>query len=248
MPTPNKDISLVIAALNEEVLILSTVQEIISNCRDKLTNFELILINDGSTDRTGAIMNEIAQQYPNVQVIHNKIPRNLGCALQSGMQCAKYEYIMLLCGDGGLPGESLPIIFSKIGEADLVIPYMANLKRIKSPARFYLSRCYTNLLNIIFGQKLNYYNGLPVYKTAELRKLKIISKGFAFQAEIITKLLKSGCSYVQVETLGAEKSNRSVAVSFKGFYEIAKILITLIWEVIVFNPSQNKTVPSDRAS
>lgn len=245
MPNISKDITLVISALNEQELIRSTVQETLKSCNAGLNNFEIILINDGSVDKTGPIMDDIAAQYSNISVIHNPTPKGLGCALQTGVNHAKYPHVMLLCGDGGLPGESLPPIFNKIGQADLVIPYMGNLKRIKSPARFYLSRCYTHLLNILFRQKLHYYNGLPVYKTEQLRNLKVISKGFAFQAEIITKLLKSGCSYVQVETKGAEKSNRSVAVNIKGFYEVAKILLNLIWEVFIFSPSRPTTVKCD---
>ncbi len=234
-----KEVSLVIAALNEQDLILSTVHATLDSCKSGLTEYELILINDGSSDRTGDIMDQIARDFVNVRVVHKPVRRGLGCALQTGVEMAKHEHIMLLCGDGGLPGESLPPIFKQIGNADLVIPYMGNLKKIKTTSRFYLSRAYTHLLNILFGQKLKYYNGLPVYKTAQLKRINVISRGFAFQAEIITKLLKSGCNYVEVETKGAEYSNRSTAVSIKGFYEVGKILINLVWEVMVFKPDRN---------
>lgn len=235
----NKNLSLIIAALNEEKLISSTVKAAVTSCLNCLDNFELILVNDGSTDRTGEIMEQICKDLNNVTVIHHSINQGLGAALQHGVKIAKYEYVMLLCGDGGLPGESLPPILSAIGQADLIIPYMSNFKKIKTPFRFYLSKIYTKLFNLIFGQKLNYYNGLPVYKTEMLRNMKIISKGFAVQAEVIIKLLKSGCSYIQIETLGAEGSDRVAVVTMKGCYEVAKILIYLILDVFFLKRNES---------
>lgn len=233
-----RDLSIIISALNEQDLIASTVAETLDSCKACLTNYELILINDGSSDGTGRIMEDLAVQYPNVTVIHHEQKKGLGVALQSGLKVSQHEHIMLLCGDGGLPGKSLPPIFNKIGQADLIVPYMSNMKCIKTPFRLFLSKTYTLILNILFWQSLKYYNGLPVYKTKHLKQLKVVSKGFAFQAEIVTKLLKSGCTYIEVETDGAEKTNRSTAVTIKGFYEIAKILLLLVWEIILFSPTK----------
>jgi len=243
-----RNVSIIIAALNEQELIESTVLDIQKSCCDYLDHYELILVNDGSADNTGIIMEELCKRLQFIKVIHHPHKSGLGIALQSGLKIAQFEHTMLLCGDGGLPGESLPPIFNKIGEADLVIPHMGNMKKIKTPFRYLLSRTYTMILNILFWQNLKYYNGLPVYKTEQLKAINVVSRGFAFQAEIVTKLLKSGCTYVEVETNGAEKTNRSTAVNFAGFYEIAKILLVLVWEVFVFKPVKPTVVKSDVAT
>lgn len=243
-----RNVSIIIAALNEQELIKSTVLDIQKSCCNCLDQYELILVNDGSIDNTGAIMEDLGKQLQFVKVLHHPQKSGLGIALQSGLKIAQFEHTMLLCGDGGLPGESLPPIFNKIGEVDLIIPYMGNLKKIKTPFRYLLSRTYTTILNILFWQKLKYYNGLPVYKTQQLKDINVVSKGFAFQAEIVTKLLKSGCSYVEVETDGAEKTNRSSAVNIAGFYEIAKILLVLVWEVFIFKPVKPSVVKTNVAT
>lgn len=240
-----KTITYVISALNEEDLITNTVDEIYSNSISLVDNLEMILVNDGSKDKTGTLMENLAQKYPNVKVVHNKKNKGLGQALIDGLDIASCNYIMLLCGDGGVPGSSLPPALRKIGEVDLVVPYMGNLKKIKTTSRYYLSRIYTKMLNMLFQQDLQYYNGLPIYRVDQLKRLKIISTGFAFQAEIITKLIKSGSSYAQVETLGAEQSNKSVAVSIKGFLEVARILVNLVWEVFIFKPTKSDMVHCD---
>ena len=114
---------------------------------------------------------------------------------------------MLLCGDGGMPASSLPKIFDKIATADIVVPYCENLREIKGPGRYLLSRTYTLLLNTLFGLRLKYYNGLPVHRVELVRSVGGKSDGFRFQAEILVQLLRAGQrDYVEVGALGAEKA------------------------------------------
>jgi hypothetical protein len=147
---------------------------------------------------------------------------------------------MMLCGDGGMPAASLPPIFAAVGSADIVAPYVTNLRTIKSPVRYLTSRVYTNLLNLLFGQKIKYYNGLPVHRIDLLKQLRINSTGFAFQGEILTKLLRSGCSMTEVGVAGAEMTRSSSALRLKGLLNIVKVLALLVWEVRRFDGLQIK--------
>ena len=232
----NYSISLVIPAFNEEALLEDFVLEVIDIISDRKEKYEIILIDDGSIDKTGVIMNHIAQKYPEIRALHNTRNLGLGASYKRGISEAKYEYLMMLCGDGGMPSESLPDIFDAIGTADIVIPYMSNLKQIKTPFRYRLSTTYTFLLNKIFSQNIYYYNGLPVHKTELLKELNITSTGFGFQGEVLTKLLKSGCSYTNVCVKGAEKTNRSNALNLKNLLSIIVTFSNLVWELFVYKP------------
>src|SRR6202022_1118705 len=194
--------------------------------------------DDGSTDKTGDIMDKLATELPNVRAIRNPHNIGLGSSYQRGLAEARCDYLMMLCGDGGMPAASLPPIFAAVGSADIVLPYITNLKQIKSPVRYFTSRTYTNLLNILFGQKIKYYNGLPVHRVDLLRQLRINSSGFSFQGEILTKLLRSGCSMTEVGVPGAEMTKNSRAVRLKGLINIAKVLVLLVWEVRRFDGRQ----------
>jgi dolichol-phosphate mannosyltransferase len=235
-----QSISIVIPALNEEAVVEGVVRDISKQVAASFTDYEIILIDDGSTDKTGDIMERLATELPNVRAIHN--PRNigLGSSYQRGLAEARCDYLMMLCGDGGMPAVSLPPIFAAVGSADIVVPFITNLKQIKSPVRYFTSRTYTNLLNLLFGQKIKYYNGLPVHRVDLLRQLRINSTGFAFQGEILTKLLRSGCSMTEVGVLGAEMTKNSTAVRFKSLMNIAKVLTLLVWEVRRFDGRQIK--------
>jgi dolichol-phosphate mannosyltransferase len=235
-----KSISIVIPALNEATVVDGVVRDISKQVAASFTDYEIILIDDGSTDKTGEIMDRLATELPNVRAIHNPHNIGLGSSYQRGLAEARCEYLMMLCGDGGMPAASLPPIFAAVGSADIVVPFVTNLKQIKSPVRYFTSRTYTNLLNILFGQKIKYYNGLPVHRVDLLRQLRINSSGFGFQGEILTKLLRSGCSMTEVGVPGAEMTKNSSAVSLKGLINIAKVLTLLVWEVRRFDGRQIK--------
>jgi glycosyltransferase involved in cell wall biosynthesis len=235
-----KSISIVIPALNEETVVEGVVRDISKQVAASFTDYEIILIDDGSTDKTGDIMERLATELPNVRAIRNPYNIGLGSSYQRGLAEARGDYLMMLCGDGGMPAASLPPIFAAVGSADIVVPFITNLKQIKSPVRYFTSRTYTNLLNILFGQKIKYYNGLPVHRVDLLRQLRINSSGFGFQGEILTKLLRSGCSMTEVGVPGAEMTKNSSAVSLKGLINIAKVLTLLVWEVRRFDGRQIK--------
>jgi dolichol-phosphate mannosyltransferase len=235
-----KSISIIIPALNEETVLEGVVRDISKQVAASFADYEIILIDDGSTDKTGNIMDALATELPRVRAIHN--PRNigLGSSYQRGLAEARCEYLMMLCGDGGMPAASLPPIFAAVGSADIVAPFITNLKQIKSPVRYFTSRTYTHLLNILFGQKIKYYNGLSVHRIDLLRQLRINSSGFGFQGEILTKLLRCSCSMTEVGVPGAEMTKNSSAVRLKGLINIAKVLTLLVWEVKRFDGRQIK--------
>ncbi len=236
-PVPHS-ISIVIPALNEDAVLESVVRDIEKQVATSFRDYEIILIDDGSSDNTGEIMERLAQELPKTRAIHNPHNLGLGASYQRGVAEARCAYMMMLCGDGGMPAASLPPIFAAVGSTDIVAPYVTNLKTIKSPVRYFTSRVYTELLNLLFGQKIKYYNGLPVHRVSLLRQLRINSTGFAFQGEILTKLLRSGCSMTEVGVAGAEMTRNSSALRLKGLLNIAKVLVFLVWEVRRFDGRQ----------
>ena len=208
-----------------------------------LETFEIILIDDGSSDHTGQIMDRLALQLPRVRVIHNATNLGLGAAYRRGVREARLDHVMMLCGDGGLPAVSLPPIIEKIGTADIVVPYMTNLSQIKTPMRYLISRTYTNLLNLLCGHRIHYYNGLPVHRRALLDQITITSTGFGFQGEILVKLLKSGCSYVQVGVLGAETTNKTSIFRVRNVFSVTATLLKLVLELVRFKRLEVVPVP-----
>lgn len=253
-------ISFIVPALNEEAVIAGTISDLLAAARGRFDEFEVILIDDGSADGTGRIMDSLAATHQCLSVLHNEANQGLGAAYRRGVDAVRFEYVMMVCGDGSLPAPSLAAIFGAIGQADIVVPYHPNLKQIKTPLRFSISRCYTLLLNLLFGQKLHYYNGLSIHRTDLLRQIDLTSNGFAFQSEILTKLLKAGCSYVEVGVPTIDLTDNSSALKLRNIIDVMKTMMVLIYSVMKFDqdvlrnvdeapqpsiPSSNKTVLSE---
>ena len=112
----------IVPALNEERIVEAVTRDIWAVVDARITRYEIILINDGSTDKTGPIMDGLARDLAHVRVLHNHQNIGLGASYQRGLAEAKYDYVMMLCGDGGLPASSLPPIIARIGTADIVVP------------------------------------------------------------------------------------------------------------------------------
>src|SRR5215468_5796926 len=96
-------ITLVVPALNEETLIVETVEQIVEVTEGRFAEYEVLLINDGSTDSTGRLMDGLAARNPRIRVFHNPTNIGLGSSYHLGVAQARYEFVMLLCGDGGMP-------------------------------------------------------------------------------------------------------------------------------------------------
>ncbi len=220
--------SFVVPALNEEANIDRTVKQILAVAGKRFSDFEVILVDDGSTDATGSIMDSLAKKQPRLRVLHNERNLGLGASYRRGVDVARCEYLMGVWGDNPMPAESLDSVLREVGKKDIVVPYPTNFKQIKSPSRYIASRTYTNLINKSLGLQLHYYNGLAIHRLSLLRSITITDEGFGFQAEILVKLLKAGCAYVEVGVPFAAGGGKSRAVQVKTLWRVAKLLARLL--------------------
>ena len=226
-------VSIVVPALDEEVALVPFMQGLLQVLGELPQRVEIVLVDDGSTDGTGALMEKFVVAYDCVKAVHN--PRNLGLgkAYLAGIRAASGTHAALMCGDGGLPPENLRAILSQFGRADIVVPYVSNLKDIKTPFRYLLSKIYKNLLNSIFGLDIRYYNAGALLPIPLIRKLDITTSGFGFQAEMLIKLIRAGCTYVQVPVVGAEATNRSQALRLRNLLSVGRTFFRLVSSILL---------------
>lgn len=228
-------VSIVVTAYNEDVVVEQVIRETWAVAEQMLETYELILVDDGSIDQTGPIMDRLARELTQTRVFHNRPNLGFGTSYLRGVAEARHDYVMLVCGDNGVPAVNQPAIINKIGTADIVIPYMRNLHLIKTPFRYFISRTYTNFLNFVFGLRLKYYNGLSVHRRDLVSLIHVKSSGFGFQGELLIKLIKSGCSYVEIGVDGATKEQqRSVLLRPKNVLNIMGTCVRLLRELRAF--------------
>jgi glycosyltransferase involved in cell wall biosynthesis len=221
----------IIPALNEEGNLKPTVIEVVHATKDLIGEYELLIFNDGSDDRTGAIADKLASQYPQARVIHNSTRMGLGYSYTKGVELARYEYVIMIPGDNEIRGDSIRAMFSRIGEADIVITYIVN-PGIRPWHRRLLSKTFVGLMNGIFGLHLRYYNGTCIHKSSLIKSIPMETHGFAYMASILVRLLKRGCSYVEVGMeLQPRNYGRSKAFSLSNMISVLVTITKLFLDV-----------------
>lgn len=216
-----KRVSFIIPAFNEQKNIGIAVERIIKAAQRILSDYEIILINDGSTDKTGKVAERLASKNKKITVVNNESNMGMGYSYWVGIERAKFEYAMIIFGDGDQPMESIKIVLEKIGEADMIIPFYTNFAQTKTWFRHLLSTSYTHLINNITGLMIFYYNGITLHKTHMVKSLKGLSDGFGFQSEIIVSLIKGGASFIQVGIINDEEKNKkSAALRISNIFRV----------------------------
>ena len=185
--------SVVIPVYNEEAAITETLRLAQEVLQRSGLSYEIIVVNDGSTDRTVAA---IQQGFPthDVRLVEHRRNWGYGAALKTGIRYARHAWIAIVDADGSYPLEDLPVLLQLAGEADMVVGARTgndtNPRRLRAPARAVL-RGFAQWLVHRRIPDLN--SGLRVFrKDLAERFLRILPDGFSFTSTITLALLTNG--------------------------------------------------------
>lgn len=226
-------VSVFLPAYNEERNLEGAVRDIVSAAEAVLEDYEILLVDDGSTDGTGALADRLAQELPKVRVIHQE--RNLGIAAgyARAVEEAKLDYFSFLPADQEISPESIKNIFAAVGTADIVVPYHENTWARPLYRRF-LTRISTGLVNGLFGLRLKYFQGPCIYPTALARTLPKTSGGFYFLTQMLVHALGAGHSYTEVGLIHQQREHgKSKAVSFRNIWRALKTIAAVWWAIYI---------------
>lgn len=220
-------ISAFFPVLNEEGTVEKLTEDLLSILQSNFKHKEVIIINDGSTDRTGQIAEDLlARNNGHVKVIHHPQSTGYGNALRSGFSAAKYDLVFFTDGDYQFDMNDLYHAISLIEDFDIVVGYRRNRKDPKH--RIFLSKGYNILIRTLFGLKLKDIDcSFKLFKRAALGKITIESSGYFIDTEIMVKSKKKGLS---IKEFGVRHLPRSFGESkvkmkhiFITLHEIGKL-------------------------
>jgi glycosyltransferase involved in cell wall biosynthesis len=149
LPARLEGLSFFFPALNEEdhvAAVLASALEVLPQFTDDL---EVTVVDDGSTDRTGAIADEFAARDPRVRVIHHRARRGYGGAVRSGLLAATRPWVFYTDGDRQFDLTDLSRLIAASDGADAVVGY--RLKRADPPRRLFVAWVYNRLIRVLFG-------------------------------------------------------------------------------------------------
>jgi glycosyltransferase involved in cell wall biosynthesis len=147
-PTPG--LSVFFPAYNDSGTIASLVITALKTARRLTDNFEVIIVNDGSADRTAEIADELARAYPEVRVVHHEGNRGYGGALRSGFAAATRDLIFYTDGDAQYDPAELEALWGALrDDVDLVNGY--KISRSDPLHRIVIGRIYHHTVKLLFG-------------------------------------------------------------------------------------------------
>src|SRR5205823_4163113 len=174
-----------VIAHNDAATLAATVARIYRALTITVEEFCIHVFDDGSTDDTPRIAEGLSHQYPFLIVQRNERRHGPGYCTIAASAKTETPFLVYIPADNTWPLRSFVELFGHIGKADIVTSYPTNLLISMSPAKRFVTRSYTFILNMLFGRRMRYYNGLTVYPLDYLRQHPIGTYGFGFQAEAL---------------------------------------------------------------
>ncbi|HZU70238.1 MAG TPA: glycosyltransferase [Ktedonobacteraceae bacterium] len=196
-PLVGHSLSVILPAYNEEQVIASTIFDVLAVLTGWHMDFEVLVVNDGSTDRTGAIVAAIAGTYPQVRLITHPINQGYGAALASGFAAASKDLTFFMDSDGQFDIRDLQQFFPYIDEYEAVIGY--RIDRQDSWMRKLNAWGWKLLIHTVLGVRVRDVDcAFKLLHTAFLRQHPLETRGAMINAELLYKLTRAGASYREI--------------------------------------------------
>jgi glycosyltransferase involved in cell wall biosynthesis len=228
-------VSIVIPAFKEEGNIEAAIDNAVMVAQGLALDYELIVIDDGSTDKTAEYARLKANQNDRIRVASNATNQGFGYSFSRGVKMAVKEYVTVFPGDNDMAANSLRDLLQAMGSAPLVVSYMKPTNK-RSLFRRLVSKAFVVLMNTLFGLNLKYYNGAFICKRDLLQTIDIKSTGLAALAECLVRLINRGIAYrwIYFEHAG-RRFEQSKAFNVKSIQAVLTTIIFLVRDIYL-NP------------
>lgn len=226
------DLTVVMPALNEELAVGDAVENTLKAFAQNSINGEVVVINDGSTDKTPDIVNTLIKKHGDrVVLLNHKTPMGIGKSFFDGVAASRAKGVTMLPGDNENDPNEILRYAGLLKEVDMVVPYVIN-KNVRSFSRNLLSKLFNMIVNLSFGTSFKYTNGTVIYRKSVLKDIECKSSGFFFQAETLIKASRRKYSYKEVPyKLSQRKGGKSKAVTFSSLKKVIRNYIELLKDV-----------------
>lgn len=200
MPARLEGLSFFFPALNEEDNVAPIVEEALTVLPRFADDVEITVVDDGSSDRTGTIADELARKDPRVRVIHHGTRRGYGGAVRSGLVAATKPWVFFTDGDRQFSLEDLGRLVEAADGADAVVGY--RIKRADPARRLFVAWVYNHLIRLLFGGGWRDVDCAfklfrrDVFARVPLERVR--SNGAFFSPELLITLRRAGVRVRQV--------------------------------------------------
>jgi len=229
------ELSVFFPAYNEQGHIAKTVNSALAILPNIAKDWEILVVNDGSKDKTGEIIDKLAKKHNNVKVIHHKANRGYGAAFKSGLYGGQYKWVAFTDSDGQFDlGEIVNFIEKqKETNADMVIGYYK--KRRVSKSKVITSKMWEYFVLFLFGLKVRdidcgfkFISKKVVDAIPELES----ERGAFISSEFLIKAKKKGFKIVEIPVThyprkAGQGTGRNIGVIVNSFKDLFRLWFKL---------------------
>lgn len=199
-------VSIIIPAYNEEKIIEKAINQALTILNAESADYEIIIVNDGSSDKTAELINSYSNHFQKITVFHKLQNEGFGSAVRKGISMATKTHLLCVPVDSPLTIELFTIFRDKADCADIIVSYRK--KRLGySKWKLFNSWIYHILITYFFSINLRDYNWIHMYnrKIFTTGKIEIEYKGIFMLAEILIKAKRKGFTFYEVEVEQTER-------------------------------------------
>lgn len=235
-PVTTRGLGVVLPAWNEEAVIAQTVHKVVATLSEVAPEYEVLVVDDGSTDHTGAIADALAAENSHVRVVHNRPNKGYGGALIAGFNAVSKELTFFMDADGQFDIQDITKLLEHLGEANAVLGYRKH--RQDPPLRIVNAWGWKLLMRLLFGLNVRDVDcAFKLYPTDLVRRANVQAQGAMVNTEMLVKLHRLGYTWVEVPVNhypreGGKATGANIRVILRAFRELLKLHHRIKHEVL----------------
>jgi glycosyltransferase involved in cell wall biosynthesis len=209
---------------NEEGNVQRVVEALESELPKVSVQYEIVVVDDGSRDRTGEIADRLTAVNPNVKVVRHTINRGYGAAVISGIRACTQPWAVLCDGDGQFEPSDIGRLVTKVPDYDVVVGRRAH--RADPLMRRVNGKAWTVLMRLFLGIRISDIDcGLKLFRRDLLEGIDLQAKGAMISAELMVYLAGRGANTCEVDVrhlprLAGKQTGASIKVILRAFKEL----------------------------
>ncbi len=238
MPAPStllwQTLSIVLPAYNEEMVIVQTARACLETAQRFCPNVEIIIINDGSRDTTGALIDELAREDAAIVPLHHRVNRGYGGAVLTGFAAARGMFLFFMDSDGQFAIEDIEKLLTKELEQPGIIVLGYRRHRQDTPLRRLNAWGWKRLVRLVIG--LNGVRDIDcafkLFPTALVRACKVTAQGAMVNTELLIKLKRMGAPMIEVPVrhfprIHGSATGANLRVIVRAFQELLRLRLRM---------------------
>ncbi|MCP4677405.1 MAG: glycosyltransferase family 2 protein [Deltaproteobacteria bacterium] len=191
MSSIKHSLSIALLMFNEEENIATVLDETLAFCRGALDDWEIVVVDDGSTDGSVSIVQQYIESEARVRLVRHETNQGMGAGIRTGIENATKEYFIFNASDGQIAAAEIGVLLPLLERADIALSTYAN--RRETLARELTSRSFRFYLQVVAGIRFE-LQGLYLYPTKSAKELAplIEADTFFFSFELIQRGVERG--------------------------------------------------------